>query len=196
MLVDTGASKSCISEKFFQHIRRTLVIHSKISPSEPTHLLTADVAAYLTVVGTTDLKINISGVVFDHKFLIIRGLSNSVILGKDFLDANEADISCWQHCLYLQRGLIATPIVSEEEFRFNTVSTVSTVRIPPLHEALIPVRCFARNNNVVAITQPMPYMAERCIGVAKCLVQPANNATVCRIVNMSHVQRTVAKGTV
>ncbi len=57
ILVDTGASRSCISESLFQKLRKTVKCCHPLSSDEPTHLISAS-GSELKVIGTVDADVN------------------------------------------------------------------------------------------------------------------------------------------
>ena len=88
ILIDTGATRSCISEQLFRKLRSSLKVQSPLSADEPTYLVTADANKSLAIIGTADLNVKINGYVIVQKFYIIKDLSHSCILGMDFLNDN------------------------------------------------------------------------------------------------------------
>ena len=114
VLIDTGATKSCISEQLFNKIRSSLNKRSPLTADEPSHLVTADKNKPLAIIGTADLNVKINGYIIVQKFYVIQDLSHPCILGMDFLNDNRGLIRVADRVLDLHDGLIVVPLISRE----------------------------------------------------------------------------------
>jgi gag-polyprotein putative aspartyl protease len=157
MLVDSGASKSCLSEAFFKSMRVTLQPIDKRYGNEPTHLVIADSQHSLLIIGTTYVNVKISGYVIHTNFYVVRDLSQPVILGMNFLSQTNANIRIGDKVLDLFDGLVIAPLVSIAD-GMNTLHLTRTVTIPPKCEMFVLVDVNKRSTIKTAIVQPMPYM--------------------------------------
>ena len=193
MLIDTGASRSCISESFFQRISATLEKAPLIN-NEPTHLRAAN-GSNLLVVGTANLKLCIDGLVIFHDFHVVRDLSHKVILGMTFLQECSADISLQHTHLSLFDGLVVTPLITELD-ELNALKLINSVKIPAYTEAVLPVSFNAKQKPGLSCTEPIQSWRSKLIGVARCLVNPVGSTTVCRLINLSNRPRYLRRGAV
>ena len=85
-LVDSGSISSVISYTLACKLGLKI---SDIMPEGP--LVTAS-GEQLKVVGTTDILFSLKGLQISHNFVVIRDLYPALILGTDFLQANNASI--------------------------------------------------------------------------------------------------------
>jgi hypothetical protein len=121
-----------------------------------------------------------------QKFLVIRNLHHSGVIGMDFLQACKAVINLSEQTLHLFDNSIVAPLITEKDHA-NALCLMQTVRIPGHTEAVLPVT-LARHapcrGHDPAITEAWPGITSRGIGIAKALVQPQNTRTMCRILNV------------
>ena len=82
-LIDTGATKSCISEKYYQHLPSTKIHHLKnISVKSAT-------GSNLTPLGMINCSFELGKIRFNSNLIICRNLTRPLILGRDFLMQNH-----------------------------------------------------------------------------------------------------------
>ena len=82
-LIDTGATKSCISEKYYQHLPSTKIHHLKnISVKSAT-------GSNLTPLGMINCSFELEKIRFNSNFIICRNLTRALILGRNFLMQNH-----------------------------------------------------------------------------------------------------------
>ncbi len=193
ILIDTGASKSCVSEAFLKRIHAFRDVES-VPSTAPTYLVAAN-GNELSVCGVVNLKLCIEGLVITHEFLVLKGLSHRIILGMTFLKQCEADVNIAKTHLSLYDDLVVTPLVTYCD-ELNILRLVTTVKLSPFTEAIVPVRYKARNLPRLTMTEPYPGLKTKLIGVARCLVKPQNHRTVCRVLNLSDKPRYIRQGTV
>ena len=78
-LIDTGTTRSCISEKYYQHLPSAKIQHLKnIS-------MRSDTGSNLTPLGMINCSFELGKVGFNSNLLICRNLTRPLILGIDFL---------------------------------------------------------------------------------------------------------------
>ena len=89
-LLDTGACRSVISKSFANYV------WARVKPLKPNGLsvlATAD-GHMVRVLGTTKLDVDLSSDIMKYEFYVLEKLSQNVILGLDFLEANSATMDC------------------------------------------------------------------------------------------------------
>ena len=85
-LIDTGATKSCISEKYYQHLPSTKIHHLKnISVKSAT-------GSNLTPLGMINCSFELGKIRFNSNLIICRNLTRPLILGRDFLMQNHITV--------------------------------------------------------------------------------------------------------
>ena len=78
-LIDTGATKSCISERYYQQLPTTKMQHLKnISVKSAT-------GSNLTPLGMIHCSFELGKIKFHSNLIICRNLTRPIILGRDFL---------------------------------------------------------------------------------------------------------------
>jgi hypothetical protein len=187
-LIDSGATRSCISAKFSQKLHLT---PTPLSQDEPQVLFTANKSA-LRNLGTVELNGCIQGLVIPFTFCVFSDLAYSVVLGLDFLATAQADINCYDKVISFYRGLVTTNLITNGTD--ETVFLLSqTVEIPPNSEALLPIhsRKFCANRNY--LLEPWVPIKNKLIAVAPALVRPENSSTCCRVLNLASTPRRLAK---
>ena len=100
ILVDTGASRTCISENYLQRIFARQNSHQSIKSCTLTNMLSAT-GTLLKVLGTIELDIRINNYMIPQTFYVIRNLHHSCILGIDMLQRCHAVIDVHNRLLRL-----------------------------------------------------------------------------------------------
>jgi len=138
--------------------------------------------AQVPVNGITDLKMYLEGLIITHKMRVSNLGDHDIILGLDFLKENGAVIAYSENILTLRDDLVMIPLYSNTK-HISCISAAKNMRIPPFAEALIPVISPTAFNNQSVLLEPLSSKQFRNFAVAKAIVNCANNASVCRILN-------------
>jgi len=179
-LIDTGAHYSCVSMSF---IKRLHLLPKMIKGPNQKRLFTAD-GKPLTVAGTIQLTINIHGLMIPTTFQVIKSLSHDIILGMTFLTNTQANIDLAKGEITLYDGLVGANLVNPEE---NLLRTVDAVWIPARSEALIPVTVPFRHGTGLSIIEPSISLSRKYLALARSIVTPKGNRTVCKVLNPTNV---------
>ena len=110
-LIDTGTTKSCISEKYYQQLPSTKMQHlENISVKAAT-------GSNLTPLGMIHCSFKLGKIKFDSNLIVCRNLTQPLILGRDFLLQHHITIhyAADGKCIldYQQQELVA-PIDMED----------------------------------------------------------------------------------
>ena len=195
-LIDTGASRSCISERYFHRVVPHALREKVLSKTQDANLLSAS-GSPLSVIGHADLDIRIHGYVIPQVFTVVRNLQHHCILGIDMLKSSKAVINIAEKALHLFDDLIVTPLISEQDENF-VLRITRSVRVPPHNEAFLPVTLKYNTKydfRTPAFTEAYPGLLHRGIGVAHGIVQPKTHQTVCQIINATSNTQFIRKGT-
>ena len=85
-LIDTGATRSCISEKFYQSLSLTKIqFIQNISVRSAT-------GSNLTPIGLVNCSFELGRVKFNSDFIVCKNLTRPLILGRDFLIQNHVTV--------------------------------------------------------------------------------------------------------
>ena len=86
VLIDTGATRSCISEKYYQSLPLTKIqFVQNISVRSAT-------GSNLTPLGLINCSFELGKVKFNSDFIVYRNLTRPLILGRDFLIQNHVTV--------------------------------------------------------------------------------------------------------
>ena len=83
-LIDTGATRSCISEKYYQNLPSTKICHLRnVSVRSAT-------GSNLTSLGMCSFELG--KIRFNNELIVCRNLTRPLILGNDFLVQNHITV--------------------------------------------------------------------------------------------------------
>ena len=121
-LINTGATRSCISEKYYQHLPSTRIHHLKnISIRSAT-------GSNLTPLGVISCSFELGKIRFNSNLIVCRNLTRPLILGRDFLIQNHIMVQNADDgkCIldYQQHELIAS-IDVEDKHQLNMTHFVT-----------------------------------------------------------------------
>ena len=187
-LIDTGAFHSCVSLSFIKRLK----LESHIIPvSQHKRLFTAD-GKTMRVLGTIQLTLDIQDLGIPVTFSVLPCLQFDVILGINFLQQTKANIDMQSQILTLYSDLVATNLLSDSD---TIVRTTEAVLIPPKSECLIPVVIPPDFGTGLAIIEPSVKLHKLHLALAKSIVSPVNNRTVCKVMNPTNVARFLRRKT-
>ena len=111
-LIDTGDTRSCISEKYYQNLPSTKIHHLRnISVRSAT-------GSNLTPLGPINCSFELGKIRFNSKLIVCRNLTRPLILGRDFLIQNHITVRYTDDgkCIlnYQQHELIASIDVEDK----------------------------------------------------------------------------------
>lgn len=176
-LIDTGADCSLMSERFYRKISKG--VKNREKKFTPRKILMAN-ATPLKILLETDVEIKINGLQIPFALCVIKDLSYDVILGLNFLQETQAVVDVPKNSLILFQGLLTIPMTVTGAA--PVVTTIATVMIPPLCEAVFPVKTNRKLKNGTYVIEGELQSPCRGLVVARVLVNPAKVMT-CRAMN-------------
>lgn len=200
MLLDSGASVSCLSLQF------AMKLNAKIQREESAEFLTAADGRNLEVCGSIDVTVGLNGLLVPHRFFVINGLHNRVICGLDFLTLTHCklDLDASVATFY---DIVALPLQQRAE-NSAVLRTVSCCRLPPRSESIFAVSLpqnfaaadGATERAVTAMIEPLQFCKRKHSAdylVARSVVdcKPQDRKTFCRVLNVSDAECVIRKGT-
>ena len=141
-MIDTGASRSCISEAYFKTLPQQILkgLHRVAVRSAS--------GSSLAPLGFTTSNITLGNKTFQHDFVVCKHLMRPLILGREFLFKNELKVyySKTGECRldYKQEELVAT-IDSQNDL---TLTLKSGVYVPGRTVAILNVNSSVHQNNI------------------------------------------------
>ena len=85
-LIDTGATRCCISEKYYKKLQMT-----KINLSQNVNVRSAT-GSNLAPIGLIHCTFELGGMKFNSDFIVCKNLTRPLILGRDFLIQNHISV--------------------------------------------------------------------------------------------------------
>ena len=181
LLCDTGASCSCLSLKYFNKYLRH---NTKLLPNDEKQPYVSANNTFLDIVGTANISLLLGNKITFTKFLVIKDLSQDAILGTEFLSSASAVIDFNCETISLFRGTVVLPLVTNID-NTRVIRTLKRIRIRAHCEALIPVK-LPNNKHMLGITETLPKLRQRGLGVAAALVDCNHKNTMLRIINVTN----------
>jgi hypothetical protein len=164
LLVDSGASFCCITESTFKRIvARDGNSRLRVAPLTDNIRLSSATGSPLHIIGEVMLDIRLQYHLIPQKFLVIRNLHHSGVIGMDFLQACKAVINLSEQTLHLFDNSIVAPLITARDHA-NALCLMQTVRIPGHTEAVLPVtlaRHAPYRGHDPAITEAWPGITNR-----------------------------------
>ena len=180
LLCDTGASCSCLSLKYFnKHLRNNV----QLLPKTDSQLYVSANNSFLDIVGIANILLRFGTKTTNVKFLVMKDLSQDAILGSDFLSSTSAVINFDSNTISLFHGSVVLPLVTSLDDT-RVVRTFKRVRIRAHCEAIIPVK-LPDIKQSLAVTESLPNLRKRGLGVAAVLVDGKCRNTMIRVINVS-----------
>ena len=187
-LIDTGAVASCISEQFAKSLKLTP------SPTLQGVKLVSANSQEIHSLGVTDIDLAIQRLVIPFSVHVLRSLSHPMILGNDFLRASSAIIDCAQRSISLFDGLVTASLTTYSD-RASILRTAQDVVIPPMSEAIISLHVPPRYRRKTSLVETYEPIKNRFLMVARALIEPTSQYTICRVCNVGHVARKIKADT-
>jgi len=134
----------------------------------------------MKVCGTILLSINIQGLIVPFTFHVLERLTHSLILGINFLSQTKANIDMATRTVTFYDDLVGLNITKSNE---TLLRTIDAVLVPPRSEALVPVAVPSNFGLGLAIVEPAVNLHTKHLALAKAIVLPKQDMTVCKLLN-------------
>jgi len=183
-LLDTGASKSAVSDRWLQQ----LGLKPRPLSVEETSLMYCADGREVNIIGKVTLDIKIKGLIIQYDFAVIRNLSQNIICGMDFLNDTHAHIDCANNTVTLCDDLLAVKFLTNMRTARNLVRVSKHCVLQPMSETVVPA--FVTNSNFNGknvhdcfLLEALPAQEDRPFLVARSLNIPRDRQVVCRVLN-------------
>jgi hypothetical protein len=178
VLLDSGATRSCISSKFLSRLRLQPL---PLDPDIPVDVFTANNTS-MCILGQVDLSVCVNGLLIEHTFIVLPTLFHDCILGTDFLTKSHARVDFHEKFVSFYDDLTALPLLPLQNASC-ILRLAHALTIPPCSEALTKVLINRKYKPQLSIVEPLPTLGGRQLALAKTLVHPTGPSTVCRLLN-------------
>jgi len=180
-LIDTGASISLISQKFFDKMIRQKAQFTTLA-FERKLIVMADNSP-MDVRKKIQANMKLGGIIITAEFLIINKLGYDVIVGQDILESTKANIDTHTRTLTLYEGLVIVTMTHSGDI--DLVKTVAAVITPSLSEAIVSVSCTRKLNEDEYIIEGLPTATTHPLLVGRTLINAKKHTFPCRVMNIS-----------
>ena len=175
-LIDTGAGVSLLRGGVWDRIRPN---NCKPSPVTAHRLVGVD-GILISVRGSALIQFSVSGMVFEHEFIIADHITAEAILGLDFLEANKCvldfskeQLSIWNKVVSLQ------PHPANAVVNCVSITVKDTISVPASSEMEIMAHIDSAEERGTWLLEGV----ECPVLVARALVAPQRQAVPVRIIN-------------
>jgi hypothetical protein len=190
LLLDTGASKSCISLSF---LKRLKLEAKPLNTGDIRRLFTANQTS-IEIVGTIDLDVRIQGLLIPFTFNVLNKLAYNAILGIDFLTQTKTKIDLENNVVTFY-DIVTSPL--EPKTKLNYLRTNLSVIVQPKSEILLPVSINKSYKLKTSMIEPInSFKLKSDLLVARTVIDPQRHSTNCRLLNMTSKKQYVKKGTI
>ena len=176
-LIDTGSTYSLISSSLAAKLNLSV---QPVNNNNATRLYAAQ-GSPLKIVGTTILQFYVAGISLHNEFFVVDNLSESILIGLQFLESNQCCISFTNKIITFWNNLAQAPLLSNEKQQF--ARTTSVICVKPYSEMIIKVSCPHRFNGREVRLDPLPNLQFVKFALARSVGKVRCNQTVCRILN-------------
>ena len=187
-LVDTGAEISAMSK----HLLNQVAPNATIRPSNLSNIVGVCGEVH-KVLGQVELPFECEGLQFQQVFQIFEHLHVSVLVGIDFMTANnvtvkfgelEIKVPSNQKTSVSSVKVAATPVMSDQTcFAYTTREVI----IPPHSEVVVPVRISGFPNNSVILIEPKLNLSDLNLAGGKNIWTVRNSKGVYRLMNPTNL---------
>ena len=187
-LVDTGAEISAMSK----HLLNQVAPNATIRPSNLSNIVGVCGEVH-KVLGQVELPFECEGLQFQQVFQIFEHLHVSVLVGIDFMTANnvtvkfgelEIKVPSNQKTSVSSVKVAATPVMSDQTcFAYTTREVI----IPPHSEVVVPVRISGFPNNSVILIEPKLNLSDLNLAGGKNICTVRNSKGVYRLMNPTNL---------
>ncbi|VDI48903.1 Hypothetical predicted protein [Mytilus galloprovincialis] len=195
-LVDTGAAVSVINTNTYKSLQV-----DKPYPVDKSDLLGVRGVNdnFIRVLGKVTLPVEIGKLTLFHDFYILDDVNMPLILGRDFMHDQKAEISFPKQVLSLQNGMTEVSLSQgqDRDHTHNFVRVLSDVTFQPRQRVIFPVKIENFSKNTSGVIEPNFSLAgKHNIMGARCLIQTHNNTSVFEILNPTNAVITLKKNTI
>ncbi|CAC5407335.1 unnamed protein product [Mytilus coruscus] len=154
---------------------------------------------FIRVLGKVTLPVDIGKLTLFHDFYILDDVNMPLILGRDFMHDQKAEISFPKQVLSLQNGMTEVSLSQgqDRDRTHNFVRVLSDVTFQPRERVIFPVKIDNFSENTSGIIEPNFSLAgKHNIMGARCLIQTHNNNSVFEILNPTNAVITLKQNTI
>ena len=189
-LIDTGSANSIISKKTVQR----LGLNTRPLPPVDFIVLFSASGDALQVTALADFELSVAGLIIPHSAKIVSNIIHPIILGIDFLQANEVVLDYKRGVATIYDNLLQVPLINYNQKGICAITT-EPVRIPSFTEAFITVSVSRQFDNQIVLLEPISSFQLRSFALARSFSVCKNGKLTCKILNFNPQTMVLRKGT-
>ena len=167
-LVDTGSTLSCVQKSLLDTIDKDFIMYGKSD-----YRKVKGIGGHLTdIIGTATLPIQIGNHLFYQKFHIFDEILHPLLLGVDFLKANNCTLNFESQTIDTEEGVPVINII-EPDFKLGLARP----------ETVIPIRISKVPHPKTVLFEPVNLLTKKKLAGAKSIVKVNNGCGFCKILN-------------
>ena len=187
-LVDSGASISAISK----HLLSRVAPEASVTPASLSNIVGVCGEIH-KVLGQVDLEFECEGLIFKQLFYVFEHLHVSILVGLDFMTANNVTMTFGEVEISVPSGQATTvssikvPVTPVTSDHTSFAYTTKEVIIPPHSEAIVPIRISGFANNSVVLIEPKLNLSDISLVGGKNLCTIENSKGMYRLMNPTNL---------
>ena len=169
-------------------------MQAKIEPLESgdAKYLFAATGEGVQAIGRINLSLNFSGLLIPFSFLVLTDLQPKILIGTDFLQYSKAKIDFDRNVIELADNLVSVHF--DKAFKAEAeLFTIASITLPPLAETIEPLIIPQKFVGHTCLIESIPSKSRPDIGIARVIVHPSTQHTMCRVLNASNQPRFLRK---
>ena len=177
-LVDTGSTLSCIQKSLLDTIDQDFVMYGKSNYRKVKGIG----GHFIDIKGTATIPVQIGNHLFYQKFYIFDEILHPLLLGIDFLKANNCTLNFESQTIDTDEGVPVVNII-EPDFKLGLARPVKHTVIPPNSETVIPIKISKVPHQKTVLFEPVNLLTRKKLGGAKNILTVNNGRGFCKILN-------------
>jgi hypothetical protein len=126
--------------------------------------------------------VNLNGFTVKFQFYVLENLAQDCIIGMDFLQRFGAKIDLCNHVVTFLDDSVSLNLTTSMT-QNSLIALIKSVTLQPFTENLIPVKLTRPWHEGVGLVEPPQKPDDQGFVVARALVRPCNERTMCRLIN-------------
>ncbi|CAF3599838.1 unnamed protein product [Rotaria socialis] len=168
--------------------------HKPITPCSLKEVHTAN-SGFISLLGIVNLTVQINHLVTHVDAYVVRDLICPMILGRDWIQQNYADINFCTHRLYLYHGLVSTPLLPSPRHEPVLMSLSHSIIIPPFHQKFIYGSVPIKSLDDALFTPNIALQHARLVLLPHSLLHIRDNRGVVSIINNTRHSKLIPRNT-
>ena len=180
---------SVLSERLAQRLK---IIIEPLERKANNFLISAN-GSTMAIVGEANITMYIRGLCIHHRVKVVRHLQNDLLLGCDWLIANQVVLDYNHGFVTIADEMIRIPMMFFKKSQW-LVSAIESVCVPPLSEALVSVRCPHGLNDKTVLMEALPSFKMGPFLLARSFSRIKNGKSICKVINCFDQALVLRKG--